>query len=73
VTPRNRAPPASPDRGFPADGVLAIGALDTAAIVTARLDLDALDAVRADGQVLGHRDWDAPAHLGTDVIRPVLR
>ncbi len=54
---------APPDRGLPDDGVVAIGALGAAAWVVADLDLDRLAQVRADGQVLGHRDWDAAAHL----------
>ena len=54
---------APPDRGFPDDGVVAIGALDAAALVIADLDLAAIDRVRADGQVLGHRDWDRPVPI----------
>ncbi|MCE9577667.1 MAG: carbon-nitrogen hydrolase family protein [Deltaproteobacteria bacterium] len=54
---------APPDRGFPADGVVAMGALNEAAWVIAELDLDRVAQVRADGQVLGHRDWDAAGHL----------
>ena len=60
---------APPDRGFPDDGVVAIGPLDEAATVLARLDLDAIDRVRADGQVLGHRDWSSPSHLASDLAR----
>ncbi len=63
---------APPDRGFPDDGVVAIGPLDEAATVLARLDLDAIDRVRTDGQVLGHRDWDRPAHRGGDLLRVTL-
>jgi predicted amidohydrolase len=57
------------DRGFPDDGVVAIGTLNAAALLVAELDLARVDAVRADGQVLGHRDWDAPRHLAGEVTR----
>jgi hypothetical protein len=40
--------------------------------VIADLDLEALARVRADGQVLGHRDWDLPAHLAAPVARARL-
>jgi predicted amidohydrolase len=53
---------APPDRGLPEDGVVALGPRDEPAWVVADLDLDAIDAVRLDGQVLGHRDWDRPGH-----------
>lgn len=62
-----------PDRGFPDDGVVAIGELDQPAVVLADLDLAALAAVRADGAVLNHRDWDLPGHLAAPVIRTELR
>lgn len=58
-----------PDRGLPDDGVLACGPTDAAAVVTATLDLDALERVRADGAVLNHRDWDRPGHLAAPVRR----
>jgi len=64
---------APPDRGLPDDGVVAIGPLDRPATVLARLDLDAIDRVRSDGQVLGHRDWDRPAHRAPDLTRVTLR
>ena len=53
---------APPDRGFPDDGVVALGELDQPGLLIARLDLDAIERVRTDGQVLGHRDWDLPGH-----------
>jgi steroid delta-isomerase-like uncharacterized protein len=61
------------DRGFPDDGVLALGALDAPGWIIADLDLEALERVRSDGQVLGHRDWDRDAHLAGDVARSTLR
>ena len=45
------------DRGFPADGVLAIGELDRTQWVYADIDPAAIARVRNDGQVLNHRDW----------------
>jgi predicted amidohydrolase len=58
---------APPDRGFPDDGVIAQGTYGAAGWVIADLDLEAVARVRADGQVLGHRDWDLPAHLAAPV------
>lgn len=45
------------DRGFPVDGVLALGELDRTQWVYADIDPAAVEKVRADGQVLNHRDW----------------
>lgn len=55
---------APPDRGFPSDGVIALGSLNQTQWLFADLDFDKLAAVRAGGQVLNHRDWSAQ--------RPVL-
>lgn len=60
------------DRGFPDDGVLALGALDAPGWLVAELDLDALERVRQGGQVLGHRDWDREGHLAGEVARATL-
>lgn len=60
------------DRGFPDDGVLALGALDAPGWLVADLDLAALERVRRDGQVFGHRDWDRDAHLAGDVTQTRL-
>jgi predicted amidohydrolase len=56
-----------PDRGFPDDGVIAQGAYCAPGWVVAELDLEAVARVRADGQVLGHRDWDLPGHLAAPI------
>ncbi|MEX0309308.1 MAG: carbon-nitrogen hydrolase family protein [Tateyamaria sp.] len=48
-----------PDRGFPDDGIIAQGPLNTPGWVYAYVDLDAVQAVRADGTVLNRRDWQA--------------
>ena len=58
-----------PDRGFPDDGVIAQGAYCEPGWVIADVDLDAIARVRAEGQVLGHRDWDLPGHLAAPVAR----
>ncbi len=50
------------DRGFPEDGVIARGALDTPCWVYADLDRTRLDAVRADGAVRNFRDWPTFTH-----------
>jgi predicted amidohydrolase len=47
------------DRGFPEDGVLASGPMDTPGWLYADLDPARLDAVRRDGGVLNHRDYPA--------------
>ena len=47
-----------PDLGFPEDGVIAQGEMDKPCFVTARLDLDVIARVRAEGQVFNHRHWD---------------
>jgi predicted amidohydrolase len=60
------------DRGFPDDGVVALGALDAPGWLVADLDLDALARVRRDGQVLGHRDWDRAEHLAGEVAHATL-
>lgn len=51
------------DRGFPDDGVVSLGTLNTSQLLVGEVDLARIDAVRADGQVLGHRDWDNPEHV----------
>ncbi|MEZ4364436.1 MAG: carbon-nitrogen hydrolase family protein [Kofleriaceae bacterium] len=52
-----------PDRGFPSDGVLALGTMNQPAWLFADLDLALLEQVRRDGAVLLHRDWRRDAHL----------
>ena len=46
-----------PDRGLPADGVLAIGEMDRAQWVFAEVDLARVAELRADGGVLNARHW----------------
>ena len=60
-----------PDQGFPADGVVAIGALDRPGWVHAEIDLDLVARVRAEGMVLNHRHWPEqadPAIAGVDTV-----
>ena len=46
-----------PDRGMPANGVLAIGEMDAAQWVFAEVDLGKVTELRADGGVLNARHW----------------
>ncbi len=52
-----------PDRGFAADGIVAIGELNQAQWVYADLDRKLVADVRRNGNVLGYRDWAAAAHV----------
>lgn len=45
------------DRGFPDDGVLAVGELNAAQWVYGDVDLAAIAEVRRNGQVFNYRDW----------------
>ena len=46
-----------PDRGFPANGILAEGALNTPGWTLAEVSLEAIREVRRDGGVLNHAHW----------------
>jgi predicted amidohydrolase len=46
------------DHGFPADGVLVAGELNTPGWVYADIDTTAIATVRQNGQVFNYRDWD---------------
>lgn len=48
---------ATPDRGFPDDGILVQGELDKPGWICATLDLMALETTRARAQVFTRRDW----------------
>jgi len=48
---------APPDRGFPDNGVIASGPMNTPCWIYADVDLDHIDDVRRNGQVLNARDW----------------
>lgn len=54
-----------PDRGFPDDGVIALGDMNRAQWLYAPIDLEAVARVRAQGQVFNHRHWpeQGPAPL----------
>lgn len=58
---------APPDVGMPADGIIAIGALDTPGWTYADLDLDALAELRRNGAVRGPAHWGEQP--GTAVIQ----
>lgn len=46
-----------PDRGFPDDGVIALGLMNRAQWLYADINLATVDQVRAQGQVFNHRHW----------------
>ncbi len=50
---------ATPDRGFPDDGILANGEPDQPGWVTAELDFELLRAARQNAQVFTRVDWDS--------------
>lgn len=45
------------DRGFPDNGILAVGQLNAVQWVIGEISLDACDTVRKQGQVFNYRDW----------------
>jgi len=45
------------DRGFPDDGILAMGVLNAHQWVIAEISLDGIAPVREQGQVFNYRDW----------------
>jgi len=53
------------DRGFPDDGVLAIGTLNAAQWVYGDVDLAAIAEVRRNGQVFNYRDWPGQQRVFT--------
>lgn len=55
------------DRGFPDDGVVTKGELDTPGWVYADLDITALARARRDGQVRNFADFSLPAHLAGEI------
>lgn len=59
---------APPDRGFPDDGVVAIGSYDVPGWVIADLDLEAVAEARRNGQVLNHRDWRGVTGDGVELV-----
>jgi len=59
------------DRGFPEDGVIASGPMDTPGWLYADLDPARLDAVRAGGAVFNHRDY--PASPAASTVIPLCR
>ncbi len=53
-----------PDKGFPDNGVLAIGELNNPGWVYADVDLGLIDVVRRDGQVLNRKHWPEQEKAG---------
>lgn len=52
------------DRGFPDNGILAVGELNVVQWVVAEIPLMELEAVRENGQVFNHRDWPLQTDFG---------
>lgn len=62
-----------PDRGFPEDGVLALGDGNAVGWVYGTVDRMAIDHVRREGQVLNHRHWPEQAPpLALFAVRTVV-
>jgi predicted amidohydrolase len=51
------------DRGFPDNGILAIGSFNAVQWVIADISLDTVETVRQQGQVFNHRDWALQARF----------
>ena len=60
-----------PDHGFPANGVVALGAMNRPEWLIASLDLDLIRKVREEGAVRNFADW--PMQPGTNALPPVGR
>lgn len=62
---------ATPDRGFPDDGVLARGAMNKPGWITATLDFGLLRAAREKAQVFTRKDWDGQSRpsLGVETVK----
>ncbi|MEL7099395.1 MAG: carbon-nitrogen hydrolase family protein [Pseudomonadota bacterium] len=58
-----------PDTGFPENGVLAQGGLNTPGWTVAEIDTAAVTRARRDGTVLNRRDWNA--QIGRDALAPI--
>lgn len=58
-----------PDLGFPADGVVAMGAMDAPGWVFGEIALAKVTRVRAEGSVFNHRHWD---EQGAGVTLPAV-
>lgn len=52
------------DRGFPDNGILAVGELNAVQWVFAEISLDNCETVRAQGQVFNYRDWPLQNNVG---------
>ncbi len=62
---------APPDRGFPDDGVVAMGSLNEPQWLFSELDFDLIEQVRREGQVLNHRHWPEQLNsLRATVVTP---
>jgi predicted amidohydrolase len=59
---------ATPDRGFPDDGIIARGALNEPGWVYAELDFALLHAARKQAQVFTREDWDGQSRPSLSII-----
>lgn len=62
---------APPERGFPEDGILALGRREAPGWVRATLDRAAAAFARSHGQVLNHRHWPEQACLPAPEVVPL--
>ena len=63
---------ATPDRGFPDDGVLARGEMNKPGWITTTLDFDLLRAAREQAQVFTRKDWDGQSRPSLAVEKVAL-
>ena len=62
---------APPEQGFSDTGVVALGEMNTASWVYADIDMQRIEAVRANGQVLNHRDGAQQVQFSTAIARRI--
>lgn len=62
---------APPERGFPDDGILALGTREAPGWVRATLDRAAVAVARRQGQVLNHRHWPEQARVPAPEVIPL--
>lgn len=63
---------APPDGDFPDNGVVTIGEMNTSCWVFGDIDNRKVDAVRAQGCVLNHRDWTRQRHVADLKVERIL-
>jgi predicted amidohydrolase len=63
---------ATPDRGFPDDGVLARGEMNKPGWITTTLNFDLLRSAREQAQVFTRKDWDGQSRPSLAVEKVAL-